>query len=73
MCVKIWNRIQKAEFGLYFIDVNNTYACCLNCLNVRIPLTRVRYWCKIHDIFVQILDAAQGIGTNYTRREIYEV
>ena len=40
---------------------------------VRISLTREKYWNKIRDVLVPILHALWGIGTNSSRREIYEV
>ena len=40
---------------------------------VRISLTREKYWYEIRDVLVPILHALWGIGTNSSRREIYEV
>ena len=42
---------------------------------VRISLTREKYWFEIRDVhvLVPILHALWGIGTNSSRREIYEV
>ena len=40
---------------------------------VRISLTREKYWYEIRDVVVPILHALWGIGTNSSRREIYEV
>ena len=40
---------------------------------VRISLTREKYWYEIRDVLVPILHTVLGIGTNFSRREIYVV
>ena len=40
---------------------------------VRISLTREKYWYEFRDVLVPTLHALWGIGTNSSRRDIYEV
>ena len=59
--------------GGYFIDVRNMHDCYMKFDYVRISLTREKYWYEIRDVLVPILHALWGIGTNSSRRQIYEV
>ena len=40
---------------------------------VGISLTREKYWYEIRDVLVPVLHELWGIGTNSSRREIYEM
>ena len=75
MRVRNWNRIQKANFWVYFIDVKNKHECYMNFENVRISLTRVRYWYEIRDIFTNSSHGEELVpnihGVIFTKCEIY--
>ena len=77
--IKLWYACEELEsnakcssFEGYFIDVRNMYDCYMKFDYVHISHTREKYWYEIRDVLVPILHALWGIGTNASRREIYE-
>ena len=55
------------------LGVKNTYKCYMKFDSICISLIRERYWFEIRDVLVPTFHAVRGIGTNSSRREIYEV
>ena len=81
--IKLWYACEELEsnakcsssglWGVYFIDVRNMHDGYMKFDYVRISLAHEKYWYEIRDVLVPILHALCGIGTNSSRREIYEV
>ena len=56
-CEELELNAKCSRFGVHFIDVKNTHECCMKFDNIRISLTRERYWYDIRDVLVPIIYA----------------